>query len=786
MATARKVRPPSGPAPVAPQQASPPDHWVLRAFDATYCFLASVKLAVICIFTLAMVLAGATFFESGYGIPAVRQFVYQNKAFAVLLAFLGTNIFCAATIRFPWKKRQTGFVVTHIGLLVILAGAFVSLSQSDEGQLGMPEGTKSNELVKINDSVVLVQKFDPTAQRWGDRYTFHLDAGAFSWRSEELAKLANDSSYQARVWLARAAFGSALAILLVYLYVWVIRRPPGLGVVGGSAIVSVLLAITAGTGILMLATPRTPRSEVLTNEHDPFKLVVTDYIASSGINELRAEDEADGHPTAKISLLVTPPGQKTSTDFLDGRNWFEGTEATFFRSTLPGAPATISYQYTSGPGAAFILDDFLHPPKVPNVDKAARFHYLDKTGARRVFEWRLNDIKPDENVRLPDSDLTITLSLLEDKSTETLQAKDNFDEATGEPVAHVAHFRAKAGDGPERDVRAIANLPEFSAAQGELPKGLLSLSYFYPPPLTAKGGGMGGALAKIEFLHVEGGKVYVRAIGREGLMGEVGQIETGAKFPIIASAKMPMQIAVRVDDVREKARLRNVYLPFELAKPDWDKAIPAIQAELTVKGVTKKVSLLHPVTLLPNAVRWSTLRFPEATYRVSFDFDRQPFPFTLELKKFEPGKDPGSDNPATFRSDVTLTDVEKRMVDEPRAIYMNNPLTHRDWSFYQSNFFRVDDPDTGRKNGAYASVFQVHYDPAWKIIYGGCLLLVFGIFLQFYMRAGLFSDGGKREREQAQARFEKVVAKARGEGATPTAASDKIRTKTTAETVEDL
>ena len=28
----------------------------------------------------------------------------------------GTNILCAALIRFPWKKRQTGFVITHAGL----------------------------------------------------------------------------------------------------------------------------------------------------------------------------------------------------------------------------------------------------------------------------------------------------------------------------------------------------------------------------------------------------------------------------------------------------------------------------------------------------------------------------------------------------------------------------------------------------------------------------------------------------------------------------------------------
>ena len=42
----------------------------------------------------------------------------------ILLAFLGDNILCAALIRYPWKKRQTGFVITHAGLLILLAGSY--------------------------------------------------------------------------------------------------------------------------------------------------------------------------------------------------------------------------------------------------------------------------------------------------------------------------------------------------------------------------------------------------------------------------------------------------------------------------------------------------------------------------------------------------------------------------------------------------------------------------------------------------------------------------------------
>ena len=85
---------------------------------------------------------------------------------------------------------------------------------------------------------------------------------------------------------------------------------------------------------------------------------------------------------------------------------------------------------------------------------------------------------------------------------------------------------------------------------------------------------------------------------------------------------------------------------------------------------------------------------------------------------------------------------------------MNHPLDHRGYTFYQSNYIRVRDPHTGQFTGQFQSVFQVATNPGRPIIYGGCLLVVLGAFLQFYMRAGIFTDGGKRERERAAAKQE--------------------------------
>lgn len=97
------------------------ESWLARRIfawmDHVYRFLASVKLAVLVLGLLAGTLAYATVFERAYATSAVNESIDHGPYFAILLAFLGRNILCAALIRYPWKKHQRGFVITHAGLL---------------------------------------------------------------------------------------------------------------------------------------------------------------------------------------------------------------------------------------------------------------------------------------------------------------------------------------------------------------------------------------------------------------------------------------------------------------------------------------------------------------------------------------------------------------------------------------------------------------------------------------------------------------------------------------------
>jgi hypothetical protein len=132
--------------------------------------------------------------------------------------------------------------------------------------------------------------------------------------------------------------------------------------------------------------------------------------------------------------------------------------------------------------------------------------------------------------------------------------------------------------------------------------------------------------------------------------------------------------------------------------------------------------------------------------------DRKPLGFELKLDDFDMDFEPGTEQPTHFVSKVRLTDTSEKITEAPHTISMNNPLDHRGYTFYQSNYIRVRDRRTNQFTGQFQSVFQVASNPGRPIIYGGCSLVVLGAFLQFYMRAGIFTDGGKKERERIAAK----------------------------------
>ncbi|MDD3471049.1 MAG: hypothetical protein PHE53_13890, partial [Thermoguttaceae bacterium] len=107
----------------------------------------SLKWAVTLLSLYAMVVAWATLVDNEYGATAVAWGIYRSGWFAILNLLLGLNVLCSALVRFPWKRRHIGFLMTHAGILMLLVGSAITWSGGIEGVIGVFEGKTSNHLV---------------------------------------------------------------------------------------------------------------------------------------------------------------------------------------------------------------------------------------------------------------------------------------------------------------------------------------------------------------------------------------------------------------------------------------------------------------------------------------------------------------------------------------------------------------------------------------------------------------------------------------------------------------
>ncbi|MEN8006040.1 MAG: cytochrome c biogenesis protein CcsA [Candidatus Krumholzibacteriota bacterium] len=94
-------------------------------------------------------------------------------------------------------------------------------------------------------------------------------------------------------------------------------------------------------------------------------------------------------------------------------------------------------------------------------------------------------------------------------------------------------------------------------------------------------------------------------------------------------------------------------------------------------------------------------------------------PYSLHLDDFVLQTYPGSDNPATYESWVTLIDEEKGIEGEKVHIYMNHPLDHRGTKHFQSSY------DQDLKG----TVLTVNHDPGKLPTYIGYTLISLGFLL---------------------------------------------------------
>jgi hypothetical protein len=130
---------------------------MLKVAHQAWKTLISLKFAVVVMVMLTLSLIVATFIESNVDTKTAQYYVYRTWWFFALLGSFGALILAVAISRWPWKKKHTPFLMAHAGILMILAGSWLTYVKGVDGSMQLTEGEVSSS-VELDQQVLVFKK----------------------------------------------------------------------------------------------------------------------------------------------------------------------------------------------------------------------------------------------------------------------------------------------------------------------------------------------------------------------------------------------------------------------------------------------------------------------------------------------------------------------------------------------------------------------------------------------------------------------------------------------------
>jgi hypothetical protein len=676
-------------------------------------------LAIVLLSLFTLCLALATFLESAYSTGIAQFLVYRSWWFSLLLGLLAANVLCAALkkmdrhrlarLRWPWKKHQTGFLITHAGLLVLVFGGLLTAWRGTDGQM------------------ILIDTDNPQIQQW--------------------ARLPNKS---ARILL------SDQQRLEVY-------HIPRAAFEDRQSLHEIIGAIELG-GLGGDPADMTPEVRKSLKGHS------WRFGFNPGPLPWHADDSFQPDLPWSLRLLQTlaDPLPGASRD-LDGRatltvqNYYPHTEywpyspaaaqeksfpALKLRLTTPmtdkpfdrwvtGMPALereaspMAMEMLLLPERAF-LPEFLNPPGKLGKDGQLVLFLGNSPAPIRipVDRKRLNQFIP-----LPGTVLKLRVT----HCSDFLDLVDRKETAGGRALAPAYHAVRFEITGPRGTAEYLAcarfpNLPPLQRGGGIGPVA----AWYHHPDFRW---GNPQLMGSVQFARAPDGKIYYRVFGRDGLRQKGRQLDVEDRERQHTLPWQPMQMRFQVAGFLPRAVAREGFQPRRVrpgAEPSDKSFVPGLRCTLTAGDKTEEF-------LLRLSRRAVQVRVGDEIFFVHYSTDDQPVDFALTLKHAQQLSDPGTSRAASYQSDVVLSyEKDGKPVSEEHTISMNNTLDHGLYKIYQANYRPLTDPDTLRlvldPHGSLVSLsgLTVSHDPGLYCKYAGSCLVVLGIAVMFYMKAYFF------------------------------------------------
>jgi hypothetical protein len=128
--------------------------------------LASIKLAVVIILALGVATAWGTIVEARYGdAVAAQKLVYHSVWMYALMLLLSLSLIAVMVDRWPWKKRHTGFILAHIGIIILILGSVVTRYWGVDGSLSFGIGDTSRQVLVSETDLTVYASLDGSSYR---------------------------------------------------------------------------------------------------------------------------------------------------------------------------------------------------------------------------------------------------------------------------------------------------------------------------------------------------------------------------------------------------------------------------------------------------------------------------------------------------------------------------------------------------------------------------------------------------------------------------------------------
>lgn len=135
----------------------------MKSLIRLFHFLGGIYFAIFLIAITTLLVIGGTVIEAKTGSHLyAAHWTYHHPLFAFLLWLFFINILFSALRRWPFRWHHIPFLMTHLGLLMIIAGTIIKNRYGLQGNLSVVEGSGNQQVLIPYTQALHIEKRDPS------------------------------------------------------------------------------------------------------------------------------------------------------------------------------------------------------------------------------------------------------------------------------------------------------------------------------------------------------------------------------------------------------------------------------------------------------------------------------------------------------------------------------------------------------------------------------------------------------------------------------------------------